>query len=82
MLKKKNNLLFCALLSGFSHVRLFVTLCIVARQLPLSMGFSRQEYWSVCHAVLQGIFPTHVSLSLFQNIYLFTCLAYLSTYLP
>ena len=28
----------------------------VARQVPLSMGFSRQEYWS--HALLQGIFPT------------------------
>ena len=21
------------------------------------MGFSRQEYWSGCHALLQGIFP-------------------------
>ena len=26
--------------------RLFLTICIVARQSPLSMGFSRQEYWS------------------------------------
>ena len=26
--------------------RLFVTLQAVARQVPLSMGFSRQEYWS------------------------------------
>ena len=33
-------------LSGFSHVRLFVTLWTVACQAPLSMGFSRQEYWS------------------------------------
>ena len=33
-------------LSRFSHVRLFVTLCTVASQAPLSMGFSRQEYWS------------------------------------
>ena len=32
----------CAL----SHVRLFVTPWIVAHQTPLSMGFSRQEYWS------------------------------------
>ena len=23
----------------------FVTLCTVAHQVPLSMGFSRQEYW-------------------------------------
>ena len=29
----------------FSHVQLFVTLWIVARQAPLSMGFSK-EYWS------------------------------------
>ena len=30
----------------FSRVRLFVTPWTVARQAPLSMGFSRQEYWS------------------------------------
>ena len=33
-------------LSHCSHVRLSVTLWTVARQAPLSMGFSRQEYWS------------------------------------
>ena len=33
-------------LSRFSHVRLFVTLWIAALQAPLSIGFSRQEYWS------------------------------------
>ena len=33
-------------LSRFSHVRLFATLWTVARQASLSMGFSRQEYWS------------------------------------
>ena len=27
-------------------VQLYVTLWTVARQAPLSMGFSRQEYWS------------------------------------
>ena len=32
--------------SHFSHVRLFATLWTVARQAHLSMGFSRQEYWS------------------------------------
>ena len=32
--------------SHFSHVQLFVTLCTVAHQAPLSMGFPRQEYWS------------------------------------
>ena len=33
-------------LSCFSRVRFFETLWTVARQAPLSMGFSRQEYWS------------------------------------
>ena len=33
-------------LSHFSHVRLFVTPWTVAHQAPLSIGFSRQEYWS------------------------------------
>ena len=33
-------------LSHFSHVRLFATPWTVALQAPLSMGFSRQEYWS------------------------------------
>ena len=34
------------MLSCFSRVQLFVTLRTVARQSPLSVGFSRQEYWS------------------------------------
>ena len=34
------------------------TLWTVACQAPLSMGFSRQEYWSGCNFLLQGIFPT------------------------
>ena len=33
-------------LSRFSHVQLFMTLWTVTHQAPLSMGFSRQEYWS------------------------------------
>ena len=33
-------------LSHFSRVHLFVTLWAVVHQVPLSMGFSRQEYWS------------------------------------
>ena len=32
--------------SYFNHVWLFVTLSTLNRQAPLSMGFSRQEYWS------------------------------------
>jgi len=34
------------MLSHFSRVQLFVTTWTVARQAPLSMEFSRQEYWS------------------------------------
>ena len=34
------------MLSRFSRAQLFVTLWTVAHQAPLSMGFSRQEYWS------------------------------------
>ena len=33
-------------LSHFSRVRLFAALWTVAQQAPLSMEFSRQEYWS------------------------------------
>ena len=33
-------------LISLSHVQLFVTLWTVACQALLSMGFSRQEYWS------------------------------------
>ena len=31
---------------SLNRVRLFATAWTVARQAPLSMGFSRQEYWS------------------------------------
>ena len=40
------------------------TLCstwTVVYQAPLSMGFSRQEYWSGCRVLLQGILPTQGS---------------------
>ena len=43
---------------SLSHVRLFATLWTIAFQAPLSMEFSRQEYWSGCHILLQGIFLT------------------------
>ena len=33
-------------LNHFSNVQLFASLCTVACQALLSMGFSRQEYWS------------------------------------
>ena len=34
------------MLSCFSPAQLFATLWTVARQAPLSVGFSKQEYWS------------------------------------
>ena len=34
------------MLSCFSRVQLFATLWTIARQAPLSTGFSRHEYWS------------------------------------
>ena len=38
--------LYVRVLSHFSRVRLCATPWTVARQAPLSVGFSRQEYWS------------------------------------
>uniref|UniRef100_A0A8B9XZ55 Uncharacterized protein n=1 Tax=Bos mutus grunniens TaxID=30521 RepID=A0A8B9XZ55_BOSMU len=46
-------------LSRFSRVRLFTTSWPVARQVPLSTGFSTQEVGG--HALLQGIFLTQGS---------------------
>ena len=37
---------FTCLLCCLSHVQLFATLWTIACQAPLSMGFSRKEYWS------------------------------------
>ena len=36
----------CVYVNHFICVQLFVTLCSVAHPAPLSIGFSRQEYWS------------------------------------
>ena len=38
--------LHACVLSRFSRVGLFATLWTVARQSPLSMGFSREEYYN------------------------------------
>ena len=43
--------------SHFSHAWLFVTLWTVACQAPLSMGLSRQEYWSRLPCTSQGDLP-------------------------
>jgi len=50
----------CAVLKSPSHVQLFETPWTVACQAPLSMGFSRQEYWSGLPYLLQGIFSAQV----------------------
>ena len=48
----------CAcVLRHFSHVQLFATLRTVACQAPLSMGFSRQEYWSGLPCTSPGHLP-------------------------
>ena len=41
-------------LSCFSRVRICVTPWTIAHQAPLSMGFSRQEYWSELPFPSQG----------------------------
>ena len=46
----------CYVLSRFSHVPLFVTYWTVAHQAPVSMGFSRQEYWGGLPFPSQEIF--------------------------
>ena len=47
----------CAILSCFSCVWLFVTLWTIAHQAPLSMEFSRQEYWGGLPFSLPGDLP-------------------------
>ena len=44
-------------LSHFSCVQLFATLWTVAQQAPLSVGFSRQEYWSGLSGLPPGDLP-------------------------
>ena len=58
------DFLCCAMcvLSHFSRVQLFETTWTVARQAPLSMGFSRQEYWSGLSCPPPGIKPTSLTL--------------------
>ena len=47
----------CVCAQSLSRLQLFATPWTVAHQAPLSMGFSRQEYWSGCRFLLQRIFP-------------------------
>ena len=53
-----SNIFPWAIQGVLSRVQLFATLWTVACQAPLSMGFSRQEYWSgYCHALPPGCLP-------------------------
>ena len=45
------------MLSRFSSVQICVTPWTVARQAPLSVGFSRQEYWSGLPCTPPGDLP-------------------------
>ena len=49
--------LHACMLSPFSCVQHSATLWTVAHQAPLSMGFSRQEYWSGLPCPLPGNLP-------------------------
>ena len=44
--KLRGFIVHCAHVQFLSHFQIFVTPWTVARQAPLSMGFSRQEHWS------------------------------------
>ena len=52
--------LVCLCVLVTRHVQHFATTWTVTHQVPLSMEFSRQEYWSGSHFLLQGIFLTQV----------------------
>ena len=47
----------CVCAQLLSHVQLFGTAWTVAHQAPLSMEFSRQEYWSGLPFLTSGDFP-------------------------
>ena len=48
----------CCVLCRLNSVRLFTTLWTAAWRAPLSVGFSRQEYWSGLPCPPPGVFPT------------------------
>ena len=52
-----NNQLFTCVLSRFSRVWLFGTLWTIAHQVPLSMEYSRQGYWSELPFPASGDLP-------------------------
>ena len=61
---------YACMLSRFSHIQLLVTLWTVTRKAPLSMGFSRQEYWSglLCSSPQEAYIKELVSRSLLSHV--------------
>ena len=53
-----NSILLLCCARSLSHAQLFAVPWTAAARLLCPCGFSRQEYWSGLHTVLQGIFPT------------------------
>ena len=53
----KQSDIYIYLFLTLSHVKLFATPWTVAHQAPLSMGFSRQEYWSGLPFLSSGDLP-------------------------
>ena len=56
-----NAIIWLLLISCSGMSDSFVTAWTIAHKAPLSMGLSRQEYWSGLHFLLQGIFSTQGS---------------------
>ena len=64
-LERKENCMYknlstekdCVCVHVLGHVRFFVTPWTIARQVPLSMGFSRQECWSGLSFLSPGDLP-------------------------
>ena len=57
ILSPQDHVWHVCILSHFSHIWLFVSLWTVACQAPLSMGFSRQEYWNGLPCLPPGNLP-------------------------
>ena len=55
-------------LSHFSHIQLFVTPQTVVHQAPLSIEFSRQEFWSGLSCPPPGACQVSVSFSISQSL--------------
>ena len=61
---------YACMLSRFSHIQLLVTPWTVTRTAPLSMGFSRQEYWNglLCSSPQEAYIKYLMSRSLLSHV--------------